>query len=364
MSQTASVNRRIVLASRPKGEPVSEDFRMEQVAVPEVADGEVLLRSVYLSLDPYMRGRMSDQPSYAPPVELGEVMVGGTVSRVVESKHPDYQSGDWVLAYSGWQDYAVSDGEGLTNLGKEPSNPSYALGVLGMPGFTAYMGLLDIGQPEADETLVVAAATGPVGATVGQIGKLKGCRVVAVAGGDDKCRHAVEILGFDACIDHHAEDFSERLATACADGIDIYYENVGGKVFDAVLPLLNAAARIPVCGLVSQYNATELPAGPDRLPLLMGTLLRKRIRMQGFIILEDYADILRTFRKDMSDWTTEGKVKYFEDVVAGLEKAPTPLSVCSKARTSANWSFSLRTINRPDLLRSNYEDTDGFDLTR
>ncbi len=322
MSQTASVNRRIVLASRPKGEPVSENFRMEQVDVPGVADGEVLLRSVYLSLDPYMRGRMSDQPSYAPPVELGEVLVGGTVSRVVESKHPDYQSGDWVLANSGWQDYAVSNGEGLTNLGTEPSHPSYALGVLGMPGFTAYMGLLDIGQPVAGETLVVAAATGPVGATVGQIGKLKGCRVVAVAGGEDKCRHAVEVLGFDACIDHYAEDFAEQLATACADGIDIYYENVGGKVFAAVLPLLNTSARIPLCGLVSQYNATELPAGPDRLPLLMGTLLRKRIRMQGFIILEDYAQHFEEFRKDMSDWTAEGKVKYFEDVVEGLEKAP------------------------------------------
>ena len=322
MSQSASVNRRIVLASRPKGEPVSENFRLEQVAVPEITDGEVLLRSVYLSLDPYMRGRMSDQPSYAPPVGVGDVMVGGTVSRVVESKHQDYQPGDWVLSYCGWQDYGVSDGQGLTHLGKQPSHPSYALGVLGMPGFTAYMGLLDIGQPVAGETLVVAAATGPVGSTVGQIGKLKGCRVIAVAGGEKKCRHAVEILGFDACIDHHASDFAEQLATACPDGIDIYYENVGGKVFDAVMPLLNASARIPVCGLVSQYNATELPEGPDRLPLLMGTLLRKRIRMQGFIIFEDYPQGFETFRKDMSGWLDEGKVKYFEDVVSGLEKAP------------------------------------------
>ncbi len=194
-----------------------------------------------------------------------------------------------------------------------------------MPGFTAYMGLLDIGQPQAGETLVVAAATGPVGATVGQIGKIKGCRVIGVAGGEEKCRHAVDVLGFDACLDHHADDFSEQLAKACPQGIDVYYENVGGKVFDAVLPLLNTSARVPVCGLVSGYNATNLPDGPDRLPLLMGTILKKRIRMQGFIIAQDYDHRIDEFQQEMGRWVKEGKIHYREQVTEGLDAAPEAL---------------------------------------
>ncbi|MNB87173.1 NADPH-dependent curcumin reductase [compost metagenome] len=196
---------------------------------------------------------------------------------------------------------------------------------MGMPGFTAYMGLLDIGQPKAGETLVVAAATGPVGATVGQIGKLKGCRVVGVAGGAEKCRYAIETLGFDQCIDHHADDFAEQLAQACPAGIDVYYENVGGKVFDAVLPLLNTSARVPVCGLVSGYNATSLPDGPDRLPLLMGTLLKKRIRMQGFIIGQDYGHRIDEFQQEMGAWVKAGKLQYREQLIDGLESAPASL---------------------------------------
>ncbi|MCL2897960.1 NADP-dependent oxidoreductase [Brenneria tiliae] len=321
MPQTDRINRRIVLASRPHGAPTQDNFRLEQQPIPQIKEGEVLLRTVFLSLDPYMRGRMSDAPSYAKPVELGEVMVGATVSRVAASKHPDYRPGDWVQAYSGWQDYAVSDGRALTNLGQSPDHPSYALGVLGMPGFTAYMGLMDIGQPKAGETLVVAAATGPVGATVGQLGKLQGCRVVGVAGGAEKCRYAVEVLGFDACIDHRAADFADRLKAACPDGIDIYYENVGGKVFDAVLPLLNTSARVPLCGLVASYNATGLPDGPDRLPLLMGTLLKKRIRMQGFIVFNDYGPRFDEFWQAVSPLVAQGKIKYREDVVDGLENA-------------------------------------------
>ncbi|ACX86349.1 NADP-dependent oxidoreductase [Pectobacterium parmentieri] len=322
MPQTDRINRRVVLAQRPHGAPTQENFRLEQQVVPSVETGQVLLRTVFLSLDPYMRGRMSDAPSYAKPVELNDVMVGGTISRVAESKHPDYQAGDWVLSYSGWQDYVLSDGKGLTNLGQSPTNPSYALGVLGMPGFTAYMGLTDIGQPKAGETLVVAAATGPVGATVGQVGKLKGCRVVGVAGGAEKCRYAVEALGFDICLDHRADDFAEQLKQACPRGIDIYFENVGGKVFDAVLPLLNTSARIPVCGLVSGYNATGLPDGPDRLSLLAGTILKKRIRMQGFIIFDDYGHRFDEFWKEVSPWVAQGKIKYREEVVDGLENAP------------------------------------------
>lgn len=322
MEQNKNINRRIVLASRPKGAPVQENFRIEESAIPVPKEGEVLLRSIYLSLDPYMRGRMSDAPSYAPPVEIDEVMVGGTVCQVEASNNPDFAKGEWVLAYNGWQLYAVSDGTGLTKLGKKPEKPSYALGILGMPGFTAYMGLLDIGKPKQGETLVVAAATGPVGATVGQIGKLKGCRVVGVAGGSEKCSYAKKTLGFDECLDHHDPDFADKLKEACPDGIDIYYENVGGKVFDGVLPLLNVGARIPVCGLVSRYNATKLPDGPDRLSVLMGTILVKRIKVQGFIIFDDYGHRYDEFAKDMTQMLGAGKIHYREQIVEGLENAP------------------------------------------
>ncbi|PDO85833.1 NADP-dependent oxidoreductase [Kosakonia sacchari] len=322
MKQDPHRNRRWVLASRPHGAPVAENFRLEEDAIATPGEGQVLLRTVFLSLDPYMRGRMNDTPSYSPPVKIGEVMCGGTVSRVVKSQHPDFAEGDWVLGYSGWQDYDISGGEGLVKLGDNPPHPSWSLGILGMPGFTAYMGLLDIGQPKSGETLVVAAATGPVGATVGQIGKIKGCRVVGVAGGSEKCRHAVDVLGFDHCIDHHAEDFAEQLAAACPQGIDIYFENVGGKVFDAVLPLLNTSARIPLCGLVSGYNATDLPAGPDRIPLLMATLLKKRIRLQGFIIGQDYGHRIHEFQQEMKQWIRQEIIQYREQLIEGLENAP------------------------------------------
>ncbi len=322
MSPHTAQNRSIRLASRPHGAPTAENFRLETGPVPEPGDGQLLLRTRFLSLDPYMRGRMSAGPSYAPPMEVGDVMVGGTVSEVVESRHPGYQAGELVLSGNGWQDYALSDGQGLIRLAADMPHPSHALGVLGMPGFTAYMGLLDIGQPQAGDTLVVAAATGPVGATVGQIGKLKGCRVVGIAGGPDKCRHAVETLGFDACVDHRAEGFAQQLAAQCPDGIDVYFENVGGKVFDAVLPLLNTRARVPVCGVVAQYNSTGLPEGPDRLPLLLDTILKKRMRMQGFIIFNDYGHRYDEFAREMGTWYAEGKIKYREQIVEGLENAP------------------------------------------
>ncbi|WP_445357891.1 NADP-dependent oxidoreductase [Microbulbifer sp. ANSA002] len=317
-------NRRVVLASRPEGAPSEDNFSIEELGVPEPARGEVLLRTVFLSLDPYMRGRMSDAKSYAEPVSLGGVMVGGTVSRVLVSHLDDFEEGDWVLGYCGWQDYAISDGEGLVNLGKNPSHPSYALGVLGMPGITAYYGLLEIGQPKAGDTLVVAAATGPVGSTVGQIGKIQGCRVVGIAGGAEKCRYAVEELGFDICLNHRAEEFPEQLEEACPDGVDVYFENVGGDVFDAVLPLLNDFARVPVCGLVAHYNATSLPEGPDRLSLLMREILTKRLKIQGFIIFDQY-ERFSDFIIGLSHWVGEGRIKYREDLVEGLEKAPRAL---------------------------------------
>jgi NADPH-dependent curcumin reductase CurA len=322
MEKTPTMNRRIVLTSRPEGAPTKDNFRVEEVTAPVPRDGEVLLRSIYLSLDPYMRGRMSDAPSYAPPVDIDAIMVGATVCQIEDSRNPDFEKGEWVLSYSGWQLYALSDGSDLTKLGKNPQNPSFALGVLGMPGFTAYMGLLDIGKPRQGDTLVVAAATGPVGSTVGQIGKIKGCRVIGVAGGPKKCSYAIETLGFDECLDHKDPAFADQLKQACPDGIDIYYENVGGKVFDGVLPLLNVGARIPVCGLVSQYNATKLPDGTDRLSLLMGTILVKRLKVQGFIIFDDYAHRYDEFAQNMTEMLKTGKIHYREQIIENLESAP------------------------------------------
>lgn len=322
MPQTSTINRSLVLQQRPHGAPDANTFRMTETPVPQPQEGQVLLRTLYLSLDPYMRGRISEAKSYAASVELGAVMVGGTVARVEASRHPDFQVGQLVLSYGGWQDYALSDGTGLNKLDDDPRLASRALGVLGMPGFTAYMGLLDIGQPKAGETVVVAAASGAVGSLVGQIAKIKGARAVGIAGGADKCRYVVDELGFDACIDHRAPDFAAQLAVACPDGIDVYFENVGGAVFDAVLPLLNTKARVPVCGLIADYNATALPAGPDRLGLLARTILTKRIRMQGFIIFDDYGSRYGEFHAQMSAWLKEGKIKFREDIVDGLENAP------------------------------------------
>ena len=319
---STTINHQILLNSRPIGTPTAANFKLQEGTVPTPSDGQVLLRTLYLSLDPYMRGRMSDAESYAPPVKLDDVMVGSTVSIVETSLNVDYQLGDLVLSSNGWQEYALSDGKGLIKLDKSHLNPSLNLGVLGMPGFTAYMGLLDIGQPKRNETVVVAAASGAVGAVVGQIAKIKGCYVIGIAGGADKCRYVVNDLGFDICLDHHAEDFAQQLSDACSKGIDIYFESVGGKVFDAVLPLLNTKARIPVCGLIASYNNINLPHGPDRLGMLEGILLRKRIKMQGFIIFDDYGSRYPEFVKQMTTWLKQDKVKFLEDITEGLEKAP------------------------------------------
>jgi len=317
-----AVNRPITLASHPKGPPTAQNFRVDTRPVPVPGDGQVLLRTLYLSLDPYMRNLMEEVgPGYAEPVQIGNTMVGGTVSRVITSRNSQFAAGELVLANAGWQDYALSDGSDLMSLG-DMAQPSLALGGLGMTGFAAYVGLLDIGQPRPGETVVVAAATGAVGSVVGQLAKLKGARVIGVAGGADKCRYAVDELGFDVCIDRRDPQFAERLAAACPGGIDVYFENVGGAVFDAVLPLLNLNARVPVCGFIANYNDATPPAGPDRLPKLVATLLQKRIRMQGFIILDHYADRFEAFRRDMGQWVTEGRVKLREDRVDGLERAP------------------------------------------
>jgi NADPH-dependent curcumin reductase CurA len=321
-STQSTEHQRIVLASRPKGAPTAEHFRLERGPIPAAGPGQMLLRTLYLSLDPYMRGRMSDAPSYAAPVAVGAVMVGGTVSVVQTSNVAGFAPGDRVVAYTGWQTHALSDGKGVQKLDPKMPHLSLALGVLGMPGFTAYMGLTDIGAPREGETVVVGAATGAVGAVVGQVARLLGCRAVGIAGGADKCKYATETLRFDACVDHKSPALGEALAAACPKGIDVYFENVGGAVFDAVLPLLNAKARIPLCGLIASYNATSLPAGPDRTALVMGTILRKRIRVQGFIISEDYGRRVGEFLAKMGPWVAEGKIVFREDVVDGLSNAP------------------------------------------
>lgn len=315
-----TANRQIILAERPVGMPGETNLQLVESTVPKPADGQVLVQTIYLSLDPYMRGRMSAAASYVQAVAAGAVMEGATVGRVVESRHPDYSDGDYVLAYGGWQEYAVQKAKHLRKLDPAAAPISTAVGVLGMPGFTGYVGLDEIGKPQAGETVVVSAAAGAVGQVVGQIAKLKGCRVVGVAGAADKCRHVVDSYGFDACVNYKEADFREQLAAACPDGIDVYFESVGGEVFSAVLKLVNDFARIPVCGLIAHYNDTEAPPGPDRRPALMQRMLVNRLHVQGFIQF-DYAHRQADFQRDMSAWIRGGQVSYQEDIVEGIENA-------------------------------------------
>ena len=314
-------NLQIRLAKRPKGVPDPSCFEVSRTPKPEPDEGEVLIRHRYLSLDPYMRGRMSDAESYAKPVAVGAVMIGGTVGVVEWSKHSKLAMGDFVVSMGGWQQWSVAKGGEVRKLRLPEERLSLALGALGMPGLTAWWGLKHIGQPKRGETLVVAAATGPVGAMVGQLAQRAGARVVGVAGGPEKCAFAIETLGFDACLNHRADDLTERLAAACPDGVDIYFENVGLPVLRSVLPLLNPHARIPLCGLVAHYNATALPVGPDRTPKLLGLVLRKKVRMQGFIIT-DHFDEFGAFIAEVSPAVLDGSIVVREDVVEGLEQAP------------------------------------------
>jgi NADPH-dependent curcumin reductase CurA len=318
---SANKNRRIVLAARPEGEPKPEHFRLETADIPEPKDGQVLLRNLWMSLDPYMRGRMSAAKSYAAPVEVGAPMVAGTVSEVVKSNRPEYVPGDIVLSYTTWSDYAISNGPDLRKLDPKLAPVQTALGVLGMPGMTAYVGMRNIGQPKAGETVVVAAAAGPVGSFVGQYAKLKGCRAVGIAGGADKCKYLLDELGFDAAIDHRDPALAQKLAEACPKGIDVYFENVGGKVWDAVFPLLNEFARVPVCGIIAHYNDVAPPPGPDRTGMLMGAILRRRLTLRGFIVW-DFQSQAGDFYREAGQWLHEGRIKYREDIVNGLENAP------------------------------------------
>jgi NADPH-dependent curcumin reductase CurA len=319
---------RVVLARRPQGAPVDQDFRYEEAPMPEPADGEVLVRVTHMSLDPYMRGRMDDAKSYAKPVEIDQTMEGGAVGEVIASHHPKFAVGDAVFGMFGWASHGCLPGNQLNKI--DPAVPSTtALGVLGMPGFTGWFGLMEYGRPQAGETLVVAAATGPVGSMVGQMAKHLGLRVVGIAGGAEKCKLAVEKFGFDACLDHReyadAKALRAALAAACPDGVDIYFENVAGKVLEAVLPLMNVGGRIPLCGMIAWYNAGALGGNmsgeKDNLPKMWRSILVNRLHVHGFIISDHFARFPE-FVASAGPLVAQGKIKYLEDVAEGLENAP------------------------------------------
>jgi NADPH-dependent curcumin reductase len=309
-------NKRVVLASRPVGWVKEENFRIESAPVPKPKDGEVLVKNLWLSLDPYMRGRMNDVKSYAAKQEIDAVMVGGTVGEVIESKNPKFAGGDKVLGMFGWQQYGLSDGTGLNKIDASRAPMSAFLGVVGMPGVTAWIGLLDLCQPKAGETVLVSAASGAVGGVVGQIAKLKGCRAVGIAGGQAKCDYVVKELGFDACVDYKAGKLNDDLKAALPNGIDCYFENVGGEILDAALRRMNAFSRIAVCGLISQYNATE-PYGVKNFQ----SILTNRIKVQGFIA-SDRMELWAKALPELAGWVASGKIKYRESVAQGLENAP------------------------------------------
>jgi NADPH-dependent curcumin reductase CurA len=330
------INRRIILKNRPVGEPTASDFELVEGPIPQPADGQALCRTIYLSLDPYMRGRMNAGASYAKPVEVGEAMCGGTVSQVVASRDASLAVGDFVLGSDGWQEYAVSPVQSLRKLGPPAFDISectaaniaavapapgaapisYALGVLGMPGMTAYVGMLDIGQPKAGETVLVSAAAGAVGSAAGQIARIKGARVVGMAGSDEKCRWLTEELGFDAAINYKTQPLLRALRKTCPAGIDVYFDNIGGETLATVFRLMNVGARIPLIGMISIYNATELVPGPNLSPLLV-----KRAMIKGMIV-SDHADRAADFQRDVSQWLREGKMRCRETIVEGLENAP------------------------------------------
>lgn len=319
----ADINKSIQLVNYPTGMPVPENFKLVEAAIPELKDGEVLFKTKYFSLDPYMRGRMILTKSYIASFELNTPLQGGAICMVEQSKNPKFKVGDLVSTFTGWQTHAVCSKELADTFNVLPpiEKPSLFLGSLGMPGLTAYKGLLTIGQPKSGETVVVSAATGAVGSIVGQLAKSKGCRVVGVAGGPDKCKFAVDELGFDACVDHKKDTLNEDLAKACPNGIDVYFENVGGKVFWAVFPLLNEFARIPVCGVISWYNLIDTSDGQDHTPDLLISMVKKRLKFHGFIV-GDFMGETKEFLDVMVPLVLSGKIKAKEDIVKGIENAP------------------------------------------
>ena len=312
----ASQNRQVLLKQRPQGMPTTADFEIVDAPIPEPAAGEVVVRGIYLSLDPYMRGRISAARSYAKPVEIGAVMEGRVVGEVVRSRDPALREGDCVHGGYGWQLYSAVPGTGLIKLDPAEAPLSTALGVLGMPGLTAYVGLSDIGKPQAGETVVVSAASGAVGAVAGQLARRAGARVVGIAGGADKCRYVETELGFDAAIDHRAGDLDAALDRACPNGIDVYWENVGGAVQQAVFPRLNDFGRMVMCGMVSEYNDPEPRPGPNLM-----TIVRRRIKIQGFIVSDQWQR-WGEYRGMAAPLVRGGELKYREDIVDGLDHAP------------------------------------------
>ena len=313
--------RRILLARRPKGAPVPEDFRLDEAPVPALEPGEVLVRTIWLSLDPYMRGRMSDAPSYAAPVPIGGVMEGECVGRVEASRADGIAAGDFVRGRGGWQSRFVLPAAQLTKVDPAMAPLSTSLGVLGMPGLTAYAGIHAVTRPQAGETVVVGAASGAVGAVAGQLARVLGCRVVGVAAGADKCRYVTDELGFDLCLDRREPDLARRLEAACPDGVDVYIELIGGELLWALLPLFNLHARISVIGAIAWYNLPGPPEGPDRSPLLWRTILVKRLQVTGTLVT-DFADLAPEFRRTCAPLVREGRLKFKEDVAVGLENAP------------------------------------------
>jgi len=313
-----AMNRRVLLKSRPSGEPTVANFEISDAPIPEPKEGEYLSRTIWMSLDPYMRGRMDDAKGYAANVNLGDPMVGGTVGQVLKSRNPKFKEGDYIAEFSGWQSHAVSNGAGVMKLDPAAAPISTALSVLGMPGMTAWWGLMQIGKPKAGETVVVSAASGAVGSVVGQLARLRGCRAVGIAGGKDKCDYVVKELGFDACIDYRAEgtNLFKAIRAACPKGIDIYFENVGGAVQAAILPQMNDFGRIPLCGLISQYNATAMSPGPDWRLLLI-----KRLTVSGFIV-SDHFTTMGEFWREVPAAVRGGQIKYREDIVKGIDNAP------------------------------------------
>ena len=317
-SAKPAFNRQFRLSARPAGLPKESDFELSQSPVPSPAGGQLLLRTLYLSVDPYMRGRISGVRSYAEPVEIGQLIVGGTVGEVVESKHPKWRAGDVAVGFWGWQEFAVSDGRGLRKLDPTLAPVSTALGVLGMPGLTAYFGVLDICQPKAGETVVVSGAAGAVGSLAGQIAKIKGCRAVGIAGSDDKVDWLVKELGFDAAFNYKtAGDYGAKLKELCPAGVDCYFDNVGGPITDAVIRRLNTKGRIAICGQISQYNLEK----PEMGPRPFGQLLVKQARAEGFLVFQ-FADRSEEGIAQMARWLKEGKLKHREQIVEGFEKTP------------------------------------------
>ncbi len=313
-----STNRQITLAARPHGWPKESDFKLIESPIPAPGPGEVLVRAHYLSVDPYMRGRMNDRASYAEPVKLGEVMTGGVVGQIVASNHPKFPQGVYVQGILGWQEYAVSDGSNIHLVNPELAPLSAYLGVLGMPGLTAYFCLLDVGQPKAGETVLISGAAGAVGSIAGQIAKIKGGRVVGVAGTDDKVKLLCDELRFDAAFNYRSEeDYYAKLKALCPNGIDVYFDNVGGKLTDAVFHRLNVHARVCICGQISQYNSVEAEFGPR----LLWKLIETRAKVQGFLVL-DYATRFREGVTQLAAWLRSGELQYRETIVHGLENTP------------------------------------------